>query len=234
MSQIVLLSGRDGWHPVAAARDLDDRHLFHTRLFDTELVLWRDDAGTLNAWENRCPHRGLRLSLGHHCGANLQCRYHGLEFASGDGRCVVVPAHPDEAPPQRMRATVFAVREDAGLVWVCLTSGDAALPPEVTQAAAEPLRAVPIHAPADAVRAALEAATPWEDAAALCLQPASDTRCIVHGLLVAESDDAEPARRLERLRRHDLRMRALRDALEARHAPACEKAPSLWTVEDAQ
>ncbi|MGB1508948.1 MAG: Rieske (2Fe-2S) protein, partial [Paracoccaceae bacterium] len=29
-----------------------------------DVVVWRSTSGKLSAWENRCPHRGMRLSHG--------------------------------------------------------------------------------------------------------------------------------------------------------------------------
>jgi phenylpropionate dioxygenase-like ring-hydroxylating dioxygenase large terminal subunit len=49
----------------------------------------------------------------------LACPYHGWEYDSS-GRCVRIPAHPDQPPPARARTTVYAVKEKYDLVWVCM------------------------------------------------------------------------------------------------------------------
>jgi phenylpropionate dioxygenase-like ring-hydroxylating dioxygenase large terminal subunit len=48
----------DDWHPVAAARDVPAGTPLPVRLLARELVLWRDAAGRIAAWDDRCPHRG--------------------------------------------------------------------------------------------------------------------------------------------------------------------------------
>lgn len=114
------------WHPVAIADELQDKPL-PVRLLSEELVLWRDAAGRVQAWDDRCPHRGARLSLGRltPCaeGMALECPYHGWRFASG-GQCVHVPALPAFVPPATHRARVHGAREAHGLLWVRLDEMD--------------------------------------------------------------------------------------------------------------
>jgi phenylpropionate dioxygenase-like ring-hydroxylating dioxygenase large terminal subunit len=87
--------------------------------------LWRDAAGAVRAFADRCPHRGARLSLGCVRGGELECAYHGWRF-DGAGQAVAVPALPGFVPPPGHRATAHAVREAYGLLWVRLAPGDAA------------------------------------------------------------------------------------------------------------
>ena len=114
------------WHPVADAASIGDAPLAVT-LLGQPLVLWRDEAGALHAFADRCPHRGTRLSLGRVCGARLECAYHGWQF-SGDGACVHIPALPHFEPPSSHRATAHAVTLAHGLVWVRLAAQGAPAP----------------------------------------------------------------------------------------------------------
>lgn len=117
---------RQLWHPVAAADAVRDAPLA-ARLLGDDLVLWRDAAGAVHAWPDRCPHRGARLSLGRVEGGHLECPYHGWQFAPS-GQCVHVPALPSFTPPATHCVPAFAVREAHGLVWVRLAPGEADLP----------------------------------------------------------------------------------------------------------
>lgn len=119
------MSERAYWHPVAAATAVGAAPLA-VHLLGQDLVLWRDAGGVLRAFDDRCPHRGARLSLGRACGDALECAYHGWRF-DGAGRCVAVPAQPGFAPPASHRVPAHAVAETAGLAWVRL--GDAGPPP---------------------------------------------------------------------------------------------------------
>ncbi|MBK7532306.1 Rieske (2Fe-2S) protein [Piscinibacter sp.] len=106
------------WHPVAPSH--------HLRAGDNivagfakgeELALWRSKDGGVQAWENRCPHRGLRLTMGRVLNGNLSCAYHGWEYAP-DGRCAAIPANPSLPLPKNVRVRAFAVEERSGMVWV--------------------------------------------------------------------------------------------------------------------
>ena len=52
------------WHPVARSTQVAIGALLAADLLETRVVLWRDSGGVLHAWEDRCPHRGTRLSMG--------------------------------------------------------------------------------------------------------------------------------------------------------------------------
>jgi ferredoxin-NADP reductase/nitrite reductase/ring-hydroxylating ferredoxin subunit len=148
------------WYPVASNEVLSERHVYQTSLAGQELAVWRDDNGIANAWENRCPHRGLRLSLGVNVGHELRCQYHGWTYESGSGGCTFVPAHRDATEPSKACVTTFAVREAGGLVWASLGApvGD---PPLIkTQAGGTAftfLRSLPFNLPAaDVAKGLLE------------------------------------------------------------------------------
>jgi phenylpropionate dioxygenase-like ring-hydroxylating dioxygenase large terminal subunit len=105
------------WHVVARASELVDKPKA-VRLLDQELVLWRSPGG-LHAWHDLCLHRGARLSGGRVANDCLACPYHGWEY-NGLGRCVRIPAHPNQPPPVRAQTTVYPVQEKYDLVWVSL------------------------------------------------------------------------------------------------------------------
>ncbi len=114
------------WHPVALSSDVQQGPV-GVRLLDEDLVLWRDAEGVANAFVDRCPHRGARLSLGRVNEGNLECPYHGWQFADS-GQCVKVPAVPSFTPPPQHCVKSFGVQEACGLIWVQLQAADVPLP----------------------------------------------------------------------------------------------------------
>lgn len=114
------------WHPVASSEGWRQGPVA-AHLLGQDLVLWRDGAGRVQAWADRCPHRGTRLSLGRVQDDVLACAYHGWQFAAS-GQCVRVPALPSFAPPSSHCATRFQAQQAFGLIWVKLASRDSALP----------------------------------------------------------------------------------------------------------
>ncbi|OYU78618.1 MAG: (2Fe-2S)-binding protein, partial [Burkholderiales bacterium PBB5] len=110
------------WHPVALAEALAtgaDAAPLAVDLLAQPLVLWRDSAGQPQAFTDRCPHRGARLSLGRVCAGRLECPYHGWRFEPG-GQLAQIPALPGFVPPASHRATAHPVLERHGLLWVLL------------------------------------------------------------------------------------------------------------------
>ena len=120
------MTERTLWHPVAQSSEVVDAPL-SVQLLNEAVVLWRNADGQTQAFVDRCPHRGARLSMGRVENGHLECPYHGWQFTSG-GQCVKVPAVPDFTPPASQRVKAFEVQEAYGLVWVRLEAGDSQLP----------------------------------------------------------------------------------------------------------
>lgn len=107
------------WHPVGFSHQIAAGAHQPARLMEQDIVLWRRADGSLQAWDDRCPHRGARLSLGGVVDDCLTCPYHGWRF-DGEGRCVLKPAQPAAPLPPEPMTQAFAVQEQYGIVWVCL------------------------------------------------------------------------------------------------------------------
>lgn len=142
-----------GWHPVATTGDAAPRHVFRGQLLDRELAVWRADDGFVNVWENRCLHRGVRLSIGINDGAELTCRYHGWRYANRSGGCTYIPAHPADSPARTISATGYPAIERYGLIWTNLDGDDSGQVPAVAELSDDAfvLRGLPVRAPAGSV-----------------------------------------------------------------------------------
>jgi phenylpropionate dioxygenase-like ring-hydroxylating dioxygenase large terminal subunit len=109
----------DDWHPVASAAALPAGTVVAATLLGRDIALWRGDDGVIHAWEDRCPHRGTRFSIGRVEADGLVCAYHAWRF-DPDGRCTTIPAMPLQRPPAAAAARVWAATERYGLIWVCV------------------------------------------------------------------------------------------------------------------
>jgi nitrite reductase/ring-hydroxylating ferredoxin subunit len=118
-----------GWHPVALSAGLATGTANGTRILGREIVVWRDGSGIAHAWDDRCPHRGMRLSLGFVRGDEIACLYHGWRYDAA-GRCRHIPAHPDLVPPETIRVPVHETTERLGMTWVRTDATPAAPLPE--------------------------------------------------------------------------------------------------------
>lgn len=108
------------WHPLAASVQVAAGKVRPVRLLGEHLALFRRSCGSLGLLEDRCPHRGVKLSEGEVTDAGLVCPYHGWEFAA-DGTCMAMPLEPPHTPLRgRVRARAYPVEELGGLIWAYL------------------------------------------------------------------------------------------------------------------
>ena len=107
---------RNAWYPVLPSWRVKDSPVGITRLSEN-IVLWRDNEGQVHAIEDRCPHRGARLSLGWNLGDRVACWYHGIEV-DGSGTVQNVPAV--NACPLEGQACLraYAVKEVRSVVFL--------------------------------------------------------------------------------------------------------------------
>jgi nitrite reductase/ring-hydroxylating ferredoxin subunit len=140
------------WYAVTSSHDLQAGKIMQAVLNGENLVVWRSRDQRPSAWSDRCPHRGMRLSLGAAQGASLVCPYHGWSFAA-DGHCHHIPAHPKLSPSRAARARIYPVVEESGYVWVCLGEPSSSRPRPVTEM--QPLRTIHLPVDADVAVAAL-------------------------------------------------------------------------------
>lgn len=170
------------WIPVALSADIEAGTSAGTLVNGEERVVWRDDKGAIHVWEDRCPHRGMRMSFGFVRGDHIACLYHGWRYDTG-GQCRYIPAHPDLEVPQTIKVPTFAAAERAGIVWMAPEGADAAdlsAHPE----SAEPVRSLFVDLSTNAALLAATAAPPEgyrtvESGTALVTLQANDTTVLV-------------------------------------------------------
>lgn len=107
---------RSLWYPVVASWEVGSNPLGITRLGEN-IVLWRDFDGHINAIEDRCPHRGARLSRGWNLGDRLACWYHGVEV-NGEGDVCDVPAISNSPLVGQNCVRRYHVKEAHGAVFL--------------------------------------------------------------------------------------------------------------------
>jgi phenylpropionate dioxygenase-like ring-hydroxylating dioxygenase large terminal subunit len=106
----------DCWYAPAASSEVD-RDLLAVRAAGLPVVLYRSEAGSVVALEDRCAHRAYPLSAGELIGDAVRCGLCGFVYGA-DGQCVSVPTQPHV--PYGAQVASYPVREADGLVWVWL------------------------------------------------------------------------------------------------------------------
>lgn len=123
------------WHPVAPSTDLRaGANIAAGFAQGQELALWRASDGMPQAWENRCPHRSVRFTLGRLVDDRLACAYHGWEYAAGSGQCARIPAHPTMQAPRNVCAKTYGAVDAAGMLWIHLSEQAPTAPPALADA----------------------------------------------------------------------------------------------------
>ncbi|WP_332700102.1 Rieske 2Fe-2S domain-containing protein [Devosia sp.] len=220
------------WYPIASSEDLPFRHVYQGQLLGRELAVWRADDGNVNVWENRCLHRGVRLSIGINEGGELKCQYHGWRYANRSAGCTYIPAHPADAPARLIQNRTYPVREAFGLVWSA-ANDDIPFAPFPGAEAGDwfALRPMPVNAAPEDVLAALAGLAPDDQPADLLpglairsggtiyfVQPVDAGRAVIRGLLPSQPDAAT-------LRHYNETLSKLRDRLERAAARKPSPAP---------
>ena len=103
------------WTPVIHAARLK-RGPLAVKVAGEQLVLFRGADGQPGALVDRCPHRGVALSLGKVKDGCLECPFHGWQF-DGTGRAAHVPLNPD-AKRELLSATSVPVKQLGDLLWI--------------------------------------------------------------------------------------------------------------------
>lgn len=100
------------WTPVLPVAEVGTRPVSIV-LAGEPLVLFRGPEGVVALFD-RCPHRGVALSLGKVVDGALECPFHGWRFGAG-GACVHLPFNPGQVRPG---PGAVPAREMGGMVWV--------------------------------------------------------------------------------------------------------------------
>ncbi len=114
---------RNHWYVAATSAELKSNKPIPRVIFDTPLVLFRDESGTATALLDRCAHRNVPLSLGRVREGRLICGYHGWAY-DGAGVCRDVPALSGDATGRARRVKRFPARERDGFIWVFMAPDD--------------------------------------------------------------------------------------------------------------
>lgn len=120
---------RNYWYPVMWSSQVGERPVA-LQLLGERIVLCRD-RGTVYALHDRCPHRGVPLSLGQkRFPGTITCAYHGWTYRLDTGvMCAAITDGPDSPIAGKVGVRTYPVAERLGLVWVFVGDDPAEVPP---------------------------------------------------------------------------------------------------------
>jgi nitrite reductase/ring-hydroxylating ferredoxin subunit len=118
------LGFRDHWYPVVWEREIGDKP-YAVTLLGEKIVLVRD-GDKVYGLHDRCPHRGVPLSLGRReFPGTVSCAYHGWTYDVTNGTLAAVITDGPESPIcGRVSVKTYPVEERLGLLWVYVGDGE--------------------------------------------------------------------------------------------------------------
>jgi len=114
---------RNAWY-AAGFSDEFGRHLLARTFLGEAVVIYRTVEGTPVAFEDRCAHRRLPLSMGRLIDDSLECGYHGLVYDC-TGACVKIPGQSRASIPAGARVRTYPLVDRHFYLWIWM--GDPAL-----------------------------------------------------------------------------------------------------------
>lgn len=104
----------DAWCPLLESAELKKTSIKRVEFLGKKVAVFRGTDGAVGALLDRCPHRGVELSLGRVRGTAIQCAYHGWKVDA----CGSVVSPPGLGRlDDGLRVECFELRERFGVIW---------------------------------------------------------------------------------------------------------------------
>ncbi len=110
------------WYVVASSPEVTTQP-FAVEIWYQKIVLFRDTQGEIQAIEDRCPHRQVKLSEGKVVDNKIECAYHGWRF-NQEGKCAFVPYLNEKQKLPNCQLKTYPVKELDGFIWLFPGDGD--------------------------------------------------------------------------------------------------------------
>jgi 3-ketosteroid 9alpha-monooxygenase subunit A len=106
----------NGWFTLGYSNEVRPGQVIPLKYFNSDLVLYRSEAGEAHVLDAYCPHLGANIGQGGRVeGDTIRCPFHGWRFGA-DGACVEVP-YAQRIPP-KARLGAWPLIERNGAIWV--------------------------------------------------------------------------------------------------------------------
>ncbi len=112
------------WHPVLRGADLPKGKVQPIRIMSEDFTLYRGEDGVARTVEDRCAHRGAKMSIGWVDGNAIKCAYHAWSYDGETGQCVKQPAEPRPFC-DKVSIRAYPTREYLGLIFAYFGDGPA-------------------------------------------------------------------------------------------------------------
>jgi carbazole 1,9a-dioxygenase len=122
------LGFRNHWYPAFFSLQLEEGQCCGQKILGENVLFKRID-GRVYAIEDRCAHRGVRLSIRPECHTKntISCWYHGFTYDVRDGKLIAIITDPESTLINRVQLRSYPIEERQGLVFIFI--GDNLPPP---------------------------------------------------------------------------------------------------------
>lgn len=130
---------KNAWYPALFGAELAENGVRGVTIAGHEIAL-RRVKGRVHALQDRCAHRGVRMSLRPRCFTDdtITCWYHGFTYGLDDGTLKTIVASPEDPLIGKVRIRTYPVEERAGIIFIFV--GDEEYAPAPPLAADLPVR----------------------------------------------------------------------------------------------
>ncbi len=117
------------WYAILESKEIKKGRIVGVTRMNEKMIAWRNTKGGLSVMSDKCPHRGVALSVGKLIGDCIQCPFHGFEYDIR-GYCKLVPAIGRKSePPKALHVRSYPVQEENGFVYIWWGEQQGELPP---------------------------------------------------------------------------------------------------------
>jgi len=116
---------KNHWFPALFSHELPEGAVKGVTICGTPILIQRR-SGKIYGMLDRCPHRGVKLSLKPTCLSEktISCWYHGFSFDNESGELVSIVAAPTDDLIGKVRLRTFPVQEHKGMIFVFVGDED--------------------------------------------------------------------------------------------------------------
>jgi phenylpropionate dioxygenase-like ring-hydroxylating dioxygenase large terminal subunit len=116
---------KNAWYPALFGTEVGENEVKGVTIASHDIAL-RRVKGRVHAIQDRCAHRGVKMSLRPTCltDETITCWYHGFTYGLADGTLKTIVASPDDPLIGKVRIRTYPVEERAGIIFVFVGDED--------------------------------------------------------------------------------------------------------------
>lgn len=106
------------WYVILNSNEVKKNKIIGITRMGEKMIAWRNSSGNVSVMSDKCPHRGVSLSLSTIKNECIVCPFHGFEYDI-TGVCKVVPANGSGVkPPNALHVKTYPTREENGFIYI--------------------------------------------------------------------------------------------------------------------